>query len=149
MTDDPTQSMPPLPWGDGPYSIKRHGTTLTTCDSEPVQTPGCIQAHGALLVARISDLTILQASENASQHLGESPEQLLGQPLARVVGAANEACLREMLEREPLAGSALYAFTLPARAGRVILFESWLRHEVPPNTVAAQRVSISFNFNWF
>jgi uncharacterized protein (TIGR02466 family) len=39
--------------------------------------------------------------------------------------------------------------TLPARAGRVILFESWLRHEVPPNTVAAQRVSISFNFNWF
>ena len=28
-------------WANGPYSIKRHGTTLTTCDSEPVQTPGC------------------------------------------------------------------------------------------------------------
>ena len=39
--------------------------------------------------------------------------------------------------------------TLPARAGQVILFESWLRHEVSPNTVAAPRVSISFNFNWF
>ena len=39
--------------------------------------------------------------------------------------------------------------TLPARAGHLILFESWLRHEVPPNTVAAQRVSISFNFSWF
>jgi uncharacterized protein (TIGR02466 family) len=39
--------------------------------------------------------------------------------------------------------------TLPARAGRVILFESWLRHEVPPNGAATPRVSISFNFNWF
>ena len=29
-------------WANGPYSIKRHGTTLTTCDSEPVQTPGSI-----------------------------------------------------------------------------------------------------------
>ncbi|MBL8373556.1 ATP-binding protein [Accumulibacter sp.] len=116
MTDSPTETTP-LPWGDGPYSTKRHGTTLTTCDSEPVQTPGCIQAHGALLVVRLGDLTILQASENTGQHLGETPEQLLGQPVAQVVGSANEACLREMLGREPLAGSALYAFTLPAREG--------------------------------
>lgn len=39
--------------------------------------------------------------------------------------------------------------TVPAEAGTVVLFESWLRHEVPPNPVAAERVSISFNFNWF
>ena len=39
--------------------------------------------------------------------------------------------------------------TVPAAAGNVVLFESWLRHEVPPNPVAAERVSISFNFNWF
>jgi uncharacterized protein (TIGR02466 family) len=39
--------------------------------------------------------------------------------------------------------------TLPVAAGRVLLFESWLRHEVPPNPVAAERISISFNFNWF
>jgi uncharacterized protein (TIGR02466 family) len=38
---------------------------------------------------------------------------------------------------------------LPAEAGNVVLFESWLRHEVPPNPVAAERVSISFNYNWF
>ncbi len=36
----------------------------------------------------------------------------------------------------------------PAVAGRVVLFESWLRHEVPPNRVDAERISISFNFNW-
>ncbi|HEX7373934.1 MAG TPA: TIGR02466 family protein [Steroidobacteraceae bacterium] len=39
--------------------------------------------------------------------------------------------------------------TVPAAAGNVVLFESWLRHEVPPNPVAAERISISFNFNWF
>jgi uncharacterized protein (TIGR02466 family) len=39
--------------------------------------------------------------------------------------------------------------TVPASAGNVVLFESWLRHEVPVNPVAAERISISFNFNWF
>lgn len=38
--------------------------------------------------------------------------------------------------------------TYPAKAGNVILFESWLRHEVPPNRVDGERISISFNFNW-
>lgn len=38
---------------------------------------------------------------------------------------------------------------LPASAGRVILFESWLRHEVAPNPVDQERISISFNYSWF
>jgi uncharacterized protein (TIGR02466 family) len=38
---------------------------------------------------------------------------------------------------------------IPARAGKLVLFESWLRHEVPPNASAASRISISFNYNWF
>lgn len=37
----------------------------------------------------------------------------------------------------------------PAKAGQVLLFESWLRHEVAPNPVASRRVSISFNYGWF
>jgi len=39
--------------------------------------------------------------------------------------------------------------SVPARVGQVVLFESWLRHEVPPNPVAAERISISFNYSWF
>jgi uncharacterized protein (TIGR02466 family) len=39
--------------------------------------------------------------------------------------------------------------TLPAVPGQVVLFESWLRHEVTVNTRRQQRVSVSFNFNWF
>jgi uncharacterized protein (TIGR02466 family) len=36
-----------------------------------------------------------------------------------------------------------------AEAGKVILFESWLRHEVAANQAETDRVSISFNYNWF
>jgi uncharacterized protein (TIGR02466 family) len=38
--------------------------------------------------------------------------------------------------------------TYPAEAGHVILFESWLRHEVAANRIEEERISISFNFNW-
>jgi len=39
--------------------------------------------------------------------------------------------------------------TMPASAGRVVIFESWLRHEVVANPVDAERISVSFNYNWF
>ena len=38
---------------------------------------------------------------------------------------------------------------LPAEAGSVLLFESWLRHEVPVNLTTGERISISFNYSWF
>jgi uncharacterized protein (TIGR02466 family) len=38
--------------------------------------------------------------------------------------------------------------TYPAEAGNVILFESWLRHEVAANRVEDERISISFNYAW-
>jgi uncharacterized protein (TIGR02466 family) len=39
--------------------------------------------------------------------------------------------------------------TVPAQAGNVALFESWIRHEVPINQRRAERISISFNYSWF
>lgn len=38
---------------------------------------------------------------------------------------------------------------LPAAAGALVLFESWLRHEVPPHAGDARRISVSFNYGWF
>jgi uncharacterized protein (TIGR02466 family) len=38
---------------------------------------------------------------------------------------------------------------MPAEAGNLLLFESWLRHEVPPNQAKTPRISISFNYSWF
>jgi uncharacterized protein (TIGR02466 family) len=37
---------------------------------------------------------------------------------------------------------------MPAAPGSLLLFESWLRHEVVANPVASERVSISFNYGW-
>jgi uncharacterized protein (TIGR02466 family) len=39
--------------------------------------------------------------------------------------------------------------TLRARPGQLVLFESWLRHEVAANPRVAERISISFNYSWF
>lgn len=107
----------PPPWATGPYSIKRHGISITNCDSEPVQTPGCIQHHGALLVVRPSDLRITQASENADAWLGHPAASLFGQPIAVVVGEDGARRLAECLRTEPVDRNPLYVFTVPSRAG--------------------------------
>jgi uncharacterized protein (TIGR02466 family) len=39
--------------------------------------------------------------------------------------------------------------TVRAEQGRIVLFESWLRHEVAPNPTVTERISISFNYSWF
>jgi uncharacterized protein (TIGR02466 family) len=49
--------------------------------------------------------------------------------------------------RQPGRGAAW--ITLPANEGSVLLFESWLRHEVPIHRGRRPRISISFNYNWF
>ena len=102
------------PWDTQPYSIKRDGINILNCDDEPVRTPGCIQAHGALLVLRLSDLLILQASENTHAILGQPAPQLLGKPVACVVKAEGETRLRSILASEPTDRNPIYAFTLPA-----------------------------------
>ncbi len=35
---------------------------------------------------------------------------------------------------------------LAPQSGTVLMWESWLRHEVPPNAARAERISISFNY---
>ncbi len=100
-------------WDALSYSTKRHGASITDCDAEPVRTPGCIQAHGALLVLRLVDLSILQASENTHVILGLSPAELLGRSVAAVVKPEGQAQLRSILATEPTDRNPIYAFTLP------------------------------------
>jgi uncharacterized protein (TIGR02466 family) len=37
---------------------------------------------------------------------------------------------------------------LAPQAGTILMWESWLRHEVPANRAKAERISISFNYGW-
>jgi uncharacterized protein (TIGR02466 family) len=34
------------------------------------------------------------------------------------------------------------------KAGEVLMWESWLRHEVPMNMAEGERISVSFNYGW-
>lgn len=40
-----------------------------------------------------------------------------------------------------------FVYLSPA-PGLVVMWESWLRHEVPPNAAKTPRISISFNYGW-
>lgn len=53
---------------------------LSNCELEQIHLAGSIQPHGALLVVRESDCSIIQASENASAFLG-LPHDVIGRPL--------------------------------------------------------------------
>jgi uncharacterized protein (TIGR02466 family) len=41
-----------------------------------------------------------------------------------------------------------YYYYFKPTAGDLIMFESWVRHEVPPNPAKENRISISFNYEW-
>jgi uncharacterized protein (TIGR02466 family) len=38
--------------------------------------------------------------------------------------------------------------TVHPKPGDIVIFESWLKHEVPPNGAKQPRMSISFNYDW-
>jgi len=73
---------------------------LETCDREPIRVPGSIQPHGALLALDPRSLVIRQCSANCLQHLGRTPQELLGQPVEDLVGADVAASLAAIDESE-------------------------------------------------
>ncbi len=51
--------------------------------------------------------------------------------------------------RAQTAPEALRSFVyLKPEVGEVLLWESWLRHEVPMNMAEEERISVSFNYGW-
>ena len=51
--------------------------------------------------------------------------------------------------RTKKAGQELQSFVyVKPEVGEVLLWESWLRHEVPMNMAEEERISVSFNYEW-
>ncbi len=96
-----------------PYSIMRHGVSLSNCDDEPVQTPGCIQAHGLLLALRPHDLAVMQVSENWAAWTGCALASVLGQPLVHAVGHAAAQRIADIVRTESLDCNPVYALSAP------------------------------------
>lgn len=59
---------------------------LSNCERELIHLAGSVQPHGALLVLREPDLTVLQLSTNSEAILGLSHDELIGHPVSVLGG---------------------------------------------------------------
>jgi len=88
------------------------------CAREPIHIPGGIQPHGFLLSID-DDGRVLQASENAVELVGGTPDALPGRPLASFVGATWAAAILAALHEHDPNGLPLYVGSMDdPRAGR-------------------------------
>lgn len=55
--------------------------------------------------------------------------------------------LAQFMGRPSVKNSSPYVAVQP-KEGEVVLFESWLKHEVPPHPSKVERISVSFNYDW-
>jgi light-regulated signal transduction histidine kinase (bacteriophytochrome) len=89
---------------------------LSTCDREPIRTPGSIQPQGFLLTLA-ADLTVLQASANLGDWSGVAAGDAVGRPLADVTGAAAAQRLAPELAAD-LGPRPFYVGTITTGNGR-------------------------------
>ncbi|MCF8477750.1 MAG: GAF domain-containing protein [Pseudolabrys sp.] len=92
--------------------------TLTTCDTEPIQFLGAVQPIGFLLTVN-ADWFVLRASENVRSFLNAEHDQVVGQPLSKLISEQLIHDIRGCLQRIPEVGG----------------LESMLRRTVTPNGV--------------
>lgn len=53
--------------------------------------------------------------------------------------------IQSFMARPP---AAIPYYNFKPKSGDVVLFESWLKHEVPPIPSNKKRISVSFNYDW-
>ncbi|MBD1909260.1 MULTISPECIES: ATP-binding protein [unclassified Leptolyngbya] len=66
---------------------------------EPDPFARSIQPHGVLLVLSDSELVVLQVSANIQEYFGVLPQDLLGQPLTRLLDEAAIALIQQSIKR--------------------------------------------------
>ena len=72
---------------------------LQVCADEPIHQIGNIQPHGAALVLSADSLrTVLQASANINQFIDFSTEDVLGKPLAELLGEASAQRIESLIK---------------------------------------------------
>jgi chemotaxis family two-component system sensor kinase Cph1 len=74
--------------------VLKRPVDLTSCDTEPIHKIGAIQPNGVLLAVDEPTHTIQFASNNTETLFGQPCPNLLGKPLAWLLGEANAAELR-------------------------------------------------------
>jgi light-regulated signal transduction histidine kinase (bacteriophytochrome) len=88
----------------------------TDCDKESNHAPVLIQPHGAIIVIKEPEMTIVRVSANTESHFGFAPEELLGQTLSLLLGGAEVERLRDRFLSNNLESATHYLEA--ARIGR-------------------------------
>lgn len=94
---------------------------LTNCERELIHLAGSVQPYGLLLVARSTDLVLLQLSENSDAMVGLPAGQLLGRNLAALGGSCAEDLSRLLAQGEALEPTPFQCTLAPS--GQPLRFE--------------------------
>jgi diguanylate cyclase (GGDEF)-like protein len=86
---------------------------LNNCDREPIHIPSAIQPHGVLLAARLTDLQLVYASENARDFLGVSAVSILESTLPNLLGEQAVAAVEESLGQEQYLPTSILRLSFP------------------------------------
>ena len=90
---------------------------LTTCEREPIHTPGSIQDFGALLVCTLPDYRIVHVSANIEAYFGDTPEDVLGSSLPDHLDETGAAEFRECAVRGLKTGGVFALYVELTRLG--------------------------------
>ncbi|KQQ57064.1 histidine kinase [Pseudomonas sp. Leaf127] len=94
---------------------------LANCASEPIQYPGAIQPHGVLLTLSEPGLELLQVSANIEPLFGVQPAQVLGQPLACLLGPVQAASIAEACTAESFVDASPLRVSIQGHAFEALL----------------------------
>jgi uncharacterized protein (TIGR02466 family) len=99
-----------------------------------------VLAPGGYHTAHIHPYSVVSGTFYVSVPKGASALKLEDPRLAMMMAAPPR---RARASRE-----CLSFVSLEPRPGTLLLWESWLRHEVPVNRAETERISVSFNYRW-
>jgi len=99
-----------------------------------------ILPEGGSHTAHIHPHSVISGTTYVAMPDGASALKLEDPRSARMMAAP----MRKAEAREEMRG---FIYVAP-EVGDVLLWESWLRHEVPMNMAEGERISVSFNYGW-
>ncbi len=99
-----------------------------------------VMPEGAQHTAHIHPLSVISGTMYLQLPKGSSPIKFEDPRLGFFMNAPMPKLKAKLINQRFI--------TLKPDEGDVVMFESWLRHEVPLNTTAEPRISVSFNYGW-
>ncbi|HEY7765058.1 MAG TPA: TIGR02466 family protein [Aestuariivirgaceae bacterium] len=99
-----------------------------------------VMPHGAVHTSHIHPHSVISGTFYAALPQGASAIRFEDPRLGLMMAAPARRGNAARINRQ-------FVYVKP-KAGTLLLWESWLRHEVPVNRAKSERISVSFNYRW-